>query len=221
MRKGVLLAVVLAGAAVARRAEATGIPVFDAASAANFVTTLINLQQQYEQLRTTYSSTVGSRGFGSILYDPALRDYLPPDWQTVYDEARAGGDVGFSGALEDILNSEDSPASVEETMRRIEQRTRRTAAADKAVGLRGYEGARQRLAQIEALMKQINGTGDQKAAQELQARIQVEQAAAQNEGTKLQLIGMLQQAEQKLIEEKKRDTNRKILSSRNTEMARF
>ena len=65
-------------------------------------------------------------------------------------------------------------------------------------------------------MGQINGTSDPKAIDELQARIGAEQAAINNEATKLQMIAMLQQAEQRLIDEQRTQLNRRILSSSNT-----
>ena len=65
-------------------------------------------------------------------------------------------------------------------------------------------------------MGQINGTSDPKAIAELQARIQAEQAAINNEATKLQMIAMLQQAEQRLIDEQRTQLNRRILSGSNT-----
>ncbi len=102
--------------------------------------------------------------------------------------------------------------------RQIEQRSRMAAATNKAVGLRAYQGAHQRLNQIEGLMDQIDQTQDQKSIQELQARLAGEQAAIQNETTKLQLIAQLQSAEQRLVDEQKREMSRRILNPENQGM---
>lgn len=102
--------------------------------------------------------------------------------------------------------------------RAIDERSRRTMVTDKAIGLRAYEGAQQRLDQIDGLMDEISRTQDQKAIEELQARIAAEQTAIQNETTKLQMIAHLRHAEQTLIAEQKRELNRRILSSENRAM---
>jgi len=97
-------------------------------------------------------------------------------------------------------------------------RSRTTAVTDKAVGVRAFEGARARLSQIEGLMAEINRTRDPKAIGELQARIAVEEAAVANETTKLQLVAMLQRAEERLLEEQKRELAQRILSASNRGM---
>ncbi len=74
------------------------------------------------------------------------------------------------------------------------------------------------LAAYRQLMGQINLTRDPKGIAELQARIAVEQAAVQNETTKLQLVGMLQRAEERLIEQQKSDLAQRILSASNRGM---
>ncbi len=54
-------------------------------------------------------------------------------------------------------------------------------------------------------MHQINATQDAKAVAEIQARIAVEQATIANEATKLQLVAMLEQAEERLQEEQREE----------------
>jgi type IV secretion system protein VirB5 len=206
------------GLLAATGARAQGIPVFDSSSFGQMVLTVKSLGDHLVQLRATYEALSGTRGLGSALYNPALRQYLPPDWARVYDGAMAGGYAGISGTLSAIRAAESPRGSVSEQQARILARSRTTAATDKAVGLMAYQSARARLNQIESLMGQIDRTRDQKSIQEVQARIAVEQAALQHETTKLQLVAMLQQAEQRLIEQQKADLAQKILSSSNTGM---
>ena len=71
-----------------------------------------------------------------------------------------------------------------------------------------------RLAGAEVSEYEASGQG----FAELQARIQAEQAAIDNEATKLQMVAMLQQAEQRLIAGQRQDTNLRLLSSTNTAM---
>lgn len=207
-----------------------GIPVIDGANLAQSIQQVLawaqqyqqmaeqiqQAQQQLQQLETTYQSMTGSRGLGSLLNNPGLPQYLPDEWKTVYQSASGGGYSGISGALSQILADEQLVGSVAAIEQQIMQRSREAAATDKAIGLRAYDGAKARLTQIEVLMGQINGTSDPKAIAELQARIQAEQAAINNEATKLQMIAMLQQAEQRLIDEQRTQLNRRILSSSNS-----
>ena len=175
-------------------------------------------QQQLQQLESTYQSMTGSRGLGSLLANPGLPQYLPDDWKEIYNTAAGGGYAGISGTLSQILTDEQLSGTIADREQRFMQRSREAAATDKATGLRAYDGAKARLTQIQSLMGQINGTSDPKAIAELQARIQAEQAAIDNEATKLQMVAMLQQAEQRLIAGQRQDTNLRLLSSTNTAM---
>ncbi len=212
--------VAIAGASLvaAGVARAGGWPVFDASSFSQLTMTVKTLSQQLNELQATYRALNGVRGFGGMLNDPALRQYLPPEWMKVYDEAMAGGHAGISGPLQAVRSAEQLRGSVADAQASITARSRNASMTDKAVGLRAFEGARARLAQIEQLMGQINLTRDPKGIAELQARIAVEQAAVQNETTKLQLVAMLQRAEERLIEQQKSDLAQRILSSSNQGM---
>ncbi|CCJ51898.1 P-type DNA transfer protein VirB5 [Bordetella parapertussis] len=228
MKKLVLTAAVAAILGGAGPAMAQGIPVFDGTRAADFIQQFTRMKEQLDtakdqlaEAQRMYESMTGGRGLGDVLRNAQLREFLPEDLQTVYDSANGGGYAGISGSLKDILRDEELSGSVEEMERRIQARSLNAAATDKAVGLRAYEGAQQRLAQIEGLMDEISRTQDQKAIEELQARIAGEQAAIQNETTKLQMIAQLRSAEQALIAEQQRELSMKILSSQNQGMPRI
>ena len=68
------------------------------------------------------------------------------------------------------------------------------------------------LSRLDALNVVEKGRQDYASEVDLQA----EQAAINNEATKLQMIAMLQQAEQRLIDEQRTQLNRRILSGSNT-----
>lgn len=231
MKKVLRILALGAGLAFGSGAHA-GIPVIDAAAIAKaaqqvaawaqqqkqMVAQIQEAQKQVYQLETTYRSMTGSRGFGSLLGNPGLPQYLPDDWKGIYNTAAGGGYAGISGTLASILADERLSGTIADREQRFMQRSREAAATDKATGLRAYDGAKARLLQIQSLMGQIDGTSDPKAIAELQARIQAEQAAINNEATKLQMVAMLQQAEQRLIGEQRQDTNLRILRSSNTTM---
>lgn len=225
MKKVVLTAAIAAILGVSSPVMASGIPVFDGTRAADFIQQMKRMKEQLDtaqaqlaEAKRMYEAVTGTRGIGDLMRNSQLREYLPEDLQTVYDSANGGGYSGISGSITDILHDEKLSGSVDDMRDAILERSRNAAATDKAVGLRAYEGAQQRLAQIEYLMDEINHTGDQKAIDELQARIAGEQAAIQNETTKLQMIAQLRQAEQALINEQRRERNIRILSSQNQGM---
>ena len=189
-------------------------PVFDATNFAKMVESVQTLQQQLQQLKATYESLQalhGSRGLGAVLYNPALRQYLPDQWTGVYDAVAAGRYAGISGSVRDIERAEQLTGTVDEQIEKMHQRARTSAVTNKALDVRAFEGTKARLQQIESLMQQVNLTKDAKGVAEIQARIAVEQAAVANETTKLQLVQMLQAAEEKLEAQQRQAAAEKIL----------
>ncbi len=220
---GLAVALAMAGTAQAQ------IPVTDGASIANnrmehveniakYVEQIGQLKQQYEQMQQQYSALTGSRNLGEIFNDSALRDYLPSDWQKVYDSVRSGGYGGLSSSGKSIYDQNkvyDACASVTDST----QKSACEAAAvkpsqDKAFASDAFDSAEKRLGQIDSLMGQINQTPDPKAIAELQGRIATEQAAIANEQTKLQLYSMMAQAEDKIQQQRQHEINAKALSRR-------
>lgn len=205
------------------------IPVTDGASIANSVQqqveTMAKWKMQYDQMvnqidqmKQQYAAVTGARGMGELFNNPQLRDYLPQDWQGVYDSVKSGGYAGLSGRAESIYNDNkvyDACAGFASP----EQRTNCEAQAvkgsqDKAFALDAYDAAKNRLGQIDQLMGQINQTQDPKAIAELQGRISAEQAMIQNEQTKLQMYQMVAAAEDRLQQQKQREINAKVLDKR-------
>ncbi|CAD1798223.1 P-type DNA transfer protein VirB5 [Xanthomonas arboricola pv. juglandis] len=176
------------------------------------------MQSQYQQMQQQYSALTGSRNMGEIFNNPALRDYLPKDWQGVYDSVRTGGYNGLSSSASGIYDQNkvyDACASL--TL--ADARTACQAAAvkpsqDKAFATDAYAAAKSRMDQIDSLMRQINQTQDPKAIGELQGRIAAEQAMIGNEQTKLQLFQMMTQAEDKLQQQRQHEINAKLNARR-------
>ena len=217
------LAITMAGAASAQ------IPVTDGASIAQQVSaqieTIAKWKMQYDQMtsqinqmKQQYESLTGSRNLGQILNNSALRDYLPNDWQGVYDAVKSGGYSGLSGRAQSIYEANKAFDACM-VFKLVDQRTACEAQAvkgaqDKAFALDAYDKAKSRLTQIDQLMAKINDTPDPKAIAELQGRIAAEQAMIQNEQTKLQMYQMVAAAEDRLQEQRQREINAKVLSNR-------
>ena len=160
------------------------------------------MMSQIEQAKQQYESLTGSRGLGTIMNNAALRDYLPNDWQGVYDSVKSGGYSGLSGRGQSVYNANkvfDSCVHIVSALQRTACEARAVKPAqDKGFALDAYDTAKSRINQIDQLMAKINETSDPKAIAELQARIATEQANIQNEQTKLQLYSMVAAAEEKV-----------------------
>lgn len=209
-------------------AVASGIPVFDGAAAANFMQQFLRMKEQLDTAKSQlteaqrmYESVTGVRGFGDLMRNNDIRRFLPDDVGQIYDAVNSGNYEDISGSVDDIMRSEQVSGSMEDAKWKVLEREKKTAATDKAVGKKGYEGARKRLDQIDKLMDEISQTQDQKAIDELQARISGEQAAIQNEMNKLAMLSQLQATEERLVQQQKREISNKILSSENTGMAKI
>ncbi|MDG4483021.1 P-type DNA transfer protein VirB5 [Xanthomonas vesicatoria] len=205
-----------------------GVPVTvvaDVPSTINQIETIAKWKAQYDQMvsqidqmKQQYASVTGSRGLGQIMNNPALRDYLPSDWQSVYDSMRQGGYNGLSGSAAAIYDAN----KVFDACVRLPAGAQRTAceaaavkpAQDKAFAGDAYAAAKSRLDQINSLMGQINQTQDPKAIAELQGRIASEQAMIANEQTKLQLFQMMAQAEDRIQQQRQHEINAKLNARR-------
>lgn len=220
---------ILAVGIAASSAAFAQIPVTDGASIAksveNQIETMAKWKMQYDQMvsqidqmKQQYAAVTGARGMGELFNNPQLRDYLPQDWQGVYDSVKSGGYAGLSGRAESIYDNSkvyDACAGFVSN----EQRTNCEAQAvkgaqDKAFALDAYDAAKNRLNQIDQLMRQINQTQDPKAIAELQGRIAAEQAMIQNEQTKLQMYQMVAAAEDRLQQQRQKEINAKIVDQR-------
>lgn len=219
------VAAALMGGIASAPALASGIPTFDGAAAANFLQQFQEMQKQLETAKSQlseaqkmYETVSGYRGFGDVLRNQELAKYLPDDWKGVYDSVQSGNYHDITGTVKDILSDEQISGNTNEARTATLEREAKLAATNKAMGMQAFQGAQQRLTQIEGLMNQIGQTQDPKAISELQARIAGEQAAIQNETTKLQMMAQLQTAEKDLLVQQKREIMRKDFSAANTGM---
>jgi type IV secretion system protein VirB5 len=178
-------------------ARAQGIPVIDAANLAqtiqqviNDITAINNQVQQIMQLQSQLESLNGFRGLGQVLNNPLLRNYVPAEAFTVVNAVHTAGYGGLNAtakALRDlsmVYNCMDVP-DVDRTRCQA-----RLAMPYQHKGLLqdAMKSAAGRLTQIGGLMEQIDGTVDQKAVQEIQARIGAENALLAHEVSQVQLL---------------------------------
>lgn len=183
----------------------------------NMMTQIEQLDRQFEQMEKDYEAITGTRNLGDILNNPAFRNYLSDDWRDVYDELRKGGYASLTGNAKNIFDSNmifDMCAGIEyDVHRKACESQAIKGAQDQAFATTAFDAARDRVAQIEGLMGEINSTTDTKAIQELQARIAVEQTAIQNEQTKLAMFQMISVSEKELQDQRLREIQARTWSS--------
>lgn len=223
------LSLVLAGGLSLSSASYAQIPVTDSASIGQQIAaqaeTIAKWKVQYDQMvsqieqaKQQYESITGSRGLGTIMNDPAMRDYLPGDWQAVYDSVKSGGYSGLTGTGKSVYNANkiyDACAHFTDSQQRTScEALAVKSAQDKGLAVDAYEKAKSRINQIDKLMSKINDTSDPKAIAELQGRIAAEQANIQNEQIKLQMYQMVAAAEDRVQQQRQKEINAKVLDNR-------
>lgn len=177
-------------------AHAQGIPVLDVANVTQAIATVKQLEREYETVSDAYQSTVGNRGLGGIFNDASLRNYLPDQWQSVYDQVKSGQLNGISGVADSIERQEGMVAYTPG-----QQRLNDTEAANKAMAMRAYQASIDRLNNIQQLMQQSNLTQDPAAKADLQNRWSAEISAINADKMRLDLAARLQDAEKELAQQ--------------------
>lgn len=179
---------------------------------------LEQMKQQFAQMEKDYQSITGTRNLGQILNNPEFKQYLPDNWQQVYNSIRNNGYKGLTGtakALRDASKVFDACASIQNpTKKQVCEASAVKPAQDQAFAVDAFKKSAQRTEQIEGLMKRINTTSDPKSIAELTARIQAEQAMLQNEQTKMEMYLASSKAEQAMLEQQEIEAEAKIWSSR-------
>jgi type IV secretion system protein VirB5 len=201
-------------------ARAQGIPVIDAANlvqtiqqVVNDITAIQNQVQQITQLQGQLNSMNGLRNLGQVFNSPLLRNYVPAEAYNLVNAVNTGGYSGLTGtarALRDVgmvYNCMDLAGA---------ERTRCQAALAAPYQTKGLlqdamRSAAGRLAQINALMNQINTTADQKAVQEIQARIGAENALLAHEVSQVQMLQGMADSEERIARSRDRERQYQML----------
>lgn len=201
-------------------ARAQGIPVIDVANLVqtilqvlNDVTEISNQVQQIQQLQTQVNSINGIRNLGQVFNNPMLKNYVPAEAYTYLNAVNTSGYSGLNAtakALRDagmVYNCMDLAGGA---------RTDCQAALAQPYQQKGLlqdamKSASGRLSQINALMDQINGTSDQKAIQEIQARIGAENALLAHEVSQVQMLQGMADSEERIARSRERERQYQML----------
>lgn len=193
------------------------IPVTDAASLAQQIQQVAAWQQQlqsmymqYQQQLKQFQALTGARGFGDVLANPLLQRYLPLNLKQTYDGVMTGNMSQVASAARQQAMIFDCLTIKDPVKQSLCNRQLNAPFAVKDMFTKAYEGAEATFDAIEGLRQQISFTQDPKGAAELQARIQTEQANAQNALVKVQMAAALAEIETKLVEQEKYERSKKI-----------
>ena len=218
--KFIAIASVLSGALGAGQARAQGIPVIDVANLVQSLeqvlddaTAIENQVQQIRQMENQLRSINGLRNLGQVFNNPLLRNYVPSEAYTLVNAVDTGGYSGLRGtakALRDagmIYNCMDRTGDARTSC----QATLAQPYQQKGLLQDAMRSAAGRLAQINALMDQINATPDQKAVQEIQARIAAENALLSHEMTQIQMLHGMADSEERIARSQDRERQNQML----------
>jgi type IV secretion system protein VirB5 len=184
-----------------------GIPVIDAANVLQTIQAVAQLKQQVESQMALYQSLTGARGMGALLANPALANYLPPNWGDVYSQVRSRGYGGLSPAAQAFRGQTSiySCAAKSGQALALCNHELNKNSQDVAFVAQAYARAQQRVQQLDGLRTQIDASTDAKAIADLNARLAVEAAAIGNEQAKLQLYKAMSDTEDRLIAQQKHE----------------
>jgi type IV secretion system protein VirB5 len=213
-----VIAVVLATTLGSARAQ--GIPVIDIANliqtlmqVLNDVTKIENQVQQITELQQQLASISGARNLGNVFNSPALMNYVPAN---AYSSFNALTSAGYGG-LDPTAKSLRDAAMVYNCLDRSgAARTSCQASLARPYQARGMlqdamHAASGRLAQIQALMDQVNTTSDQKAVLEIQARISAENALLAHESSQVQMLQGMADSEERIARSRDRERQYEML----------
>jgi type IV secretion system protein VirB5 len=212
--------IVAAALGTAAPARAGGIPVIDVANliqtiqqVLNDITEIQNQVQQITQLQDHLNSINGFRNLGQVFNSPMLSNYVPAEAYTFVNAVNTGGYSGLTGTskmLRDagmVYNCMDFGGA---------ERTRCQAMLAAPYQTKGLlqdamKSAAGRLSQINSLMGQINATADQKAVQEIQARIGAENALLAHEVSQVQMLQGMADSEERIARSRDRERQYQML----------
>jgi len=148
---------------------------------------------------------IGSRNIGALFNDPRLAQYLPQGMQGMYNDIKNNNVSGAASKMAVIAQRyENRSTNHASNMSGVAQRQQDNAVKNRMILDEVFQSSNQRLNQLNALMSSIDGTADPKAAADLGNRINSEVALLQAEQSKIQLVKMLTEAEDKLLEQQQR-----------------
>ncbi len=216
-----LAAIALSLASLSTTSHAQGIPVIDIANliqaitqVLNDITKIANQVEQIEALQNQLASINGMRNLGSVYDSAALKNYVPAN---AYNLVNAVDLSGYGGLTATSKTLRDAQMLYNCLDRAGSARTECQASLAQPYQQKGLlqdamKAASGRLDQIKSLMTQINGTSDQKAVLEIQARIGAENAMLQHEMSQVQMLTGMADSEERIARSRDRERQAEMLN---------
>jgi len=185
------------------------------ATVKNLLEQLANLKEQLNTQKGMYGAMTGAGGYGSMRSDSTstLQKNLPADWSRVYSDAM-NNDSSITGSVRDMMGQFDqelASMSRSDALDLVRKRMTEKGAYDRVMAEQAYNNQMRELQDIEALTQQIDSTKSQKEISDLSARIQTASGAIQGEQTKLQLMSILQQSQDKMYQQQQEKAVRRYV----------
>jgi type IV secretion system protein VirB5 len=201
-------------------ARAGGIPVIDVANLTqtilqvlNDITEIENQVQQISQLQGQLDSINGFRNLGQVFNNPLLQNYVPAEAYTFVNAVNTGGYAGLTGTAKALRDASMVYNCIDLTGAERTRCQATLAAPYQTKGLLqdAMKSAAGRLSQLNSLMGQINATADQKAVQEIQARIVAENALLAHEVSQVQMLQGMADSEERIARSRDRERQYQML----------
>lgn len=181
--------------------HAAGIPVIDSSNLAQSIQQVTAWSEQYQQMveqldemKKQLENASGVRGMADLANDPALREYLPDEYQSLLTEGVGQWEAIYEAAkVFDVADPQNQE---------ILEANRKQAAINRASAEEAYKTASERFAGIQELLDKINDAPDAKDIADLTARISAEQVMMMNEANKLAAMQAANEAQRDIKEQR-------------------
>ena len=208
--KKVLTALALSSSLLMSIPAHAGIPVIDATALVQHIENIVKwgqqlqaMQEQFTQQVKQYTSLNGVRGMADLVNNPALRKYLPENYQDILNNGYGNSDA--IRAASRLTSFADLGLDPNSEAGKAFEATGRQAAINRATYEDAYRKAGQRFDDLQVLLNKVNAAPDAKDIADLQARIQVEQVMQQNENTKLAMLANLSKAQEDMARQRTKE----------------
>lgn len=208
------VAVLIALTLSAPAANAQGIPVIDRNAILKQIESITQLKsqldalhQQIDQAQQLYGSLnklTDMADVAQILNDPAIRNALPSDFNSVERLFKGGGSDALAQSASKFLERNSTyRTNADDFYAKELSRLQTRNAGQMSIGQQIYDAATKRIDGIDELREKITSAGDAKEIADLQARLQVEQAFLQTDLIRMEGLKMVQQAQAQVDDQRK------------------
>lgn len=216
----IALAASIVALSLGAHVQAQGVPTFDATAIARWGDQLGKMKEQLDKANEIFQQAQrlnDSFDFSeleqlkTLLDDKDFQQYLPQEYGKVagaVDGMLKGNIDGFAKQY-DYYERQGKPSANDFYYQEL-QRQKKETYGDMAVGEVVYDQASKRLEGLNQLKDKISSTQSPREVMELQARIQAETALVENEVLRMQGIAMIQEARNRVDEQRSAEEKQKM-----------